>query len=55
MKAFRFTFYVDGSEVAFVIAHTSQLDRFQQLMTRICRYAARFGYNVQFDTKEVEQ
>lgn len=54
MKAFQFTFFVDGAEVAFVTAHPSQLDRFTQLITRLCRYAARFGYNVQFETKEVQ-
>ncbi len=54
MKAFRFTFFVDGAEVAFVTVHPSQQDRFRQLMTRLCRYAARFNYNVQFETKEVE-
>ena len=54
MKAFRFTFFVEGAEVTFVTVHPSQLDPFRKLMTRLCRYAARFSYNVQFETKEVE-
>lgn len=54
MKAYRFTFFVNGEEVAFVTVHPSQRDRFQLLITRLCRYAARFNYNVQFETKEVE-
>ena len=47
-----FTFYVEGQEVAFVAVHPSQKDRFCNLMSRLCRYAARFSYNVQFDIKE---
>lgn len=52
--AMQFTFFVDGAEIAFVIAHPSQVDRFNQLLSRLCRYAARFGYNVQFEMKEVQ-
>lgn len=47
-----FTFYVDGEQVAFVSVHPSQKDRFQMLLTRLCRYAAKFNYNVQFECKE---
>lgn len=47
-----FTFFVDGEQIAFVTVHPSQKDRFQQLMTRLCRYATKFGYNVQFSSKE---
>jgi len=54
MKAKKITFFIDGNEVAFVTAHPSQVDRFNLLMQRLCRYAARFNYNVQYQTKEVE-
>lgn len=48
---YKFTFYVDGAETAFVMVHPSQKDRFSVLMSRLCRYATKFGYNVQYDTK----
>lgn len=45
-------FYVDGDEVAQVSFAPSQRQRLEMLVKRLCIYAARFGYNVQFEIRD---
>ena len=44
----RVTFFLNGDEVAFVEVYPSQFDRFITIMSRLCKYAAHFGYNIQY-------
>lgn len=52
--AYKLTFFVNGNETAFVTVHPSQKDRAELLLSRLCRYAARFNYNVQFQFEKIE-
>lgn len=54
MKQYKTTLYLNGDEVAFVNVFPSQKDRFEKLLERLGRYAARNDCNFQFDTQTVE-
>lgn len=54
MKYYKTTLYLNGIEIAFVNVFPSQKDRFEKLLERIGRYAAKFGCNLQFNTEPVE-
>ena len=51
-KAKKFTFYVNGDETAWVVVWPSQVDRFECIIKRVCLYASKFGYNLQYETTE---
>jgi len=53
-KAKRFTFYVNGDETAWVVVWPSEVDRFECIVKRVCRYAAKFNYNLQYEMKDWE-
>ena len=53
-KAKRFTLFVDGDQIAWVVAWMSEVDRFECILKRVCRYAAKFGYNLQYEIKDFE-
>jgi hypothetical protein len=55
MKQYKTTLYLNGDEVAFVNVLPSQKDRFEKLLERLGRYAARFGCNFQLSTQTVEE
>lgn len=55
MKYYKTNLYLNGDEIAFVNVFPSQKDRFEKLLERLGRYAAKFGCNFQFNTQIVEE
>lgn len=54
MKQYKTNLYLNGIEIAFVNVLPSQKDRFEKLLERLGRYAARCDCNFQFSTQTVE-
>lgn len=45
-------FYVDGDEKAQVQFESSKTECLLFIINRLCRYSARFGYNVQIEIRD---
>ena len=54
-KAKKFTFFVNGDKIAWVISYPSQVDRFECIIKRVCLYTAKFGYNLQYTMEDWEK
>lgn len=46
------TFYVNGDEMVQVNFESSKTECLLLIINRLCRYAARFGYNVQIEIRD---
>ncbi len=46
------SFYIRGEEHCSVMVKPSQNNSFMELMRKLCVYASRFGFDVQFNTEE---
>ena len=53
-KSKKFTFYVNGDKTAWVVVWPSEVDRFECIIKRVCRYAAKFSYNLQYEATDWE-
>ncbi len=54
MKLKQVTLLKDGEPQCFCWLPISQVQRFELLLGKLCRFAARFQFNVQFESKDIE-
>ena len=53
-KEKKFKFFNEGKKVCEVVSDYDNAKPFEVLMRRFCRYASRFGYNVQYEAEFME-
>ena len=54
MKLKQVTLLKDVEPQCFCWLPISQVQRFELLLGKLCRFAARFQFNVQFESKDIE-
>ena len=48
-----YSFYHDGNELCSVRVSYEQAHPFEVMFRRLCRYAGRFGYDIQYQSEAV--
>lgn len=54
MRLKQVTLFMDGEPQCFCWLPASQVRRFVLLLGSLCKFAARFQFNVQFESKDIE-